>query len=158
MRAAALILLFVCFVECRKLSLSINKHANMDFINMEIGGGRRPVLQMFQAPALEPAPKPVQGPAPTPAPAAPAPTTKAPVQASTANPAVTPQPAKPVQPMQPTPSPALIKPVPVNPAPVANTNTTTGPGSVKSLVNFYNAQGNSSLIRPYSYSQAVKQG
>lgn len=138
--------------------VAINKHANIDFINMESGGMRQPLPKPVQAPVPGPAPKPVQGPAPAPAPAAPVPTTKAPVQTPAPKPAVAQQTAKPVQPMQPSSSPTLIKPVPVNPAPVANPITTPGPGSVKSLVNFYNAQGKGSPIRPYTYSQAVKQG
>lgn len=55
-------------------------------------------------------------------------------------------------------APHIITPKPVNPAPVSNPITTPGPGSVKSLINFYDSQGKASPIRPYSYSQAVKQG
>lgn len=111
---------------------------------MESGGGVRP--QPAVLPPKQPVPAPIQ-----PAPVAPAPAKPlTPVPAP--NPvAPQPGPSKPVQPAQ-------IKPVPVNPSPVANPITTPGPGSVKSLVNFYDSRGNASPIRPYSYSQAVKQG
>lgn len=109
---------------------------------------------------LEP-PKPV-------VPVAPVPTTKSPVPAPAAKPTVPPSlnPAPtgkpsvllPQKPGQPAQSPGLIKPVPVNPSPVTNPATTPGPGSVKSLINYYDSQGKGSPIRPYSYSQAVKQG
>lgn len=71
----------------------------------------------------------------------------------------TPAPLKPVAPpAKPVSIPTPITPKPVNPAPANNPITTPGPGSVKQLINFYDSQGKASPIRPYSYSQAVKQG
>lgn len=124
---------------------------------MEGGGGVRPGAP--QKPASPPAnpPTPVNV-APTPKPAVPAnppsPTLKpaTPTTAKPVVPATLPSPAKPVQ------TPTQIKPVPVNPKPVVNPITTPGPGTVKQLVNFYDSQGKASPIRPYSYSQSVKQG
>ncbi|CAB3240817.1 unnamed protein product [Arctia plantaginis] len=155
MKVAPLILLFaVCYVEARKVYAPINKNANVDFINMESGGVRG-------KPAVFEPPKPA-------VPVAPVPTTKPPVAAPAAKPAVppsvTPAPVGkpsatlPQNPRQPAQSPGQIKPIPVNPSPVANPATTPGPGSVKSLINYYDSQGKGSPIRPYSYSQAVKQG
>lgn len=70
-----------------------------------------------------------------------------------------PTPLKPAAPpAKPAVIPTPITPKPVNPAPVSNPITTPGPGSVKQLINFYDSQGKASAIRPYSYSQAVKQG
>ncbi|XP_061708953.1 uncharacterized protein LOC133519076 [Cydia pomonella] len=153
------LLLLVCYVECKKTYAPLDKHANVDFINMEGGGikpaprpggvatppSKPPVVQPAQTPQQASVPKPAQIPQP-------APTTGKPAPAVTIKPA---QPA--VTPAQPK-TPNQIKPVPVNPSPVANPITTPGPGSVKDLVNFYNSQGKGSQIRPYSYSQAVKQG
>ncbi|KAG6458706.1 hypothetical protein O3G_MSEX011019 [Manduca sexta] len=150
---AALFILFLsfCYIECRKVYKPIDKNANIDFINMETGGyGRGPAATpVAPAPAR---PSPVQ-PAPAPAPKSPTPTLK-PVVVTPPVPG--PAPAKP-QPAQPTP-PNQIKPIPVNPTPAAHPITTPGPGSVKHLINFYDSQGKGSPIRPYSYSQAVKQG
>lgn len=71
----------------------------------------------------------------------------------------TPAPLKPATPpAKPVSIPTPITPKPVNPAPVNNPITTPGPSSVKQLINFYDSQGKASPIRPYSYSQAVKQG
>ncbi|XP_050353644.1 translation initiation factor IF-2-like [Nymphalis io] len=151
MRIYAFILLF-CFysVECRKAIVPINKNANIDFINMEAGGVRPPNNirpGTAQAPAQAPVPTTVKPAAPAPAPAPqpknPTPTTVAPV-------------ASPKQ--LPTQAPTLITPKPVNPTPAAKPITTPGPGSVKQLITFYDSQGKASPIRPYTYSQAVKQG
>lgn len=92
--------------------------------------------------------------------------TKAPVyslQTPSPQPVTPPKPAPttqkpPIQAVPATNSPAQVKPKPVNPSPVATPITTPGPGTVKQLVNFYDSQGKASPIRPYSYSQAVKQG
>ncbi|XP_021194007.3 uncharacterized protein LOC110378899 [Helicoverpa armigera] len=151
MKAAALILLSVfCTIECRKI-VPINKHANIDFINME-SGGMRPAAPAVQPPK-QPVPQAVPS-QPAPAPVAPAPAKpQTPVPAAKPVPVPVPTPPKPAQ-----PTPAQIKPVPVNPPPASNPITTPGPGSVKSLINFYDSRGNASPIRPYSYSQAVKQG
>lgn len=125
---------------------------NVDFINMESGGVRQqPAVVPPKQPAPAPASSPKQ-PTPAAAPVVPAPTAKPPTPVPAPKPVVPqPAPSKPAQPAQ-------IKPVPVNPAPVNNPITTPGPGSVKALINFYDSQGKASPIRPYSYSQAVKQG
>nr|NP_001298962.1 uncharacterized protein LOC106124094 [Papilio xuthus]BAM18542.1 unknown unsecreted protein [Papilio xuthus] len=108
---------------------------------MESGGvraGQRPVNPAPAVPA--PTSVPANGPKPTPA----VPTTIKAVPA-----------AKPIQTTQ---APTQVKPVPVYPTPATNPVTTPGPGSVQHLINFYDSQGKASVIRPYSYSQAVKQG
>ncbi|XP_063395728.1 uncharacterized protein LOC134680543 [Cydia fagiglandana] len=151
------LLLVVCYVQCKKTYAPLPKHANVDFINME-GGGIKPAPRPggVATPASKPQPVPAVQPASTPVPkpaqAQPAPTTGKPAPVVTTKPA---QPA--VTPAQPKTT-NQIKPAPINPSPVANPITTPGPGSVKDLVNFYNSQGKGSPIRPYSYSQSVKQG
>ncbi|CAG4978456.1 unnamed protein product [Parnassius apollo] len=155
MKAFALALLFIfCYVECRKVLAPIDKNVNLAFINMEAGGMRagsnmRPAnanqVPAPAAPTPTPVPKPINVvPEPKPTLKPVAPTTIKAVPAA--------------KPVQPTPAPNQIKPVPVNPSPVAKPITTPGPGSVKQLINFYDSQGKASPIRPYSYSQAVKQG
>ncbi|CAH2240709.1 jg13947 [Pararge aegeria aegeria] len=145
MKICAFVLLFVfCCVQCRKTYAPIDKNANVAFINME-GGGIRPAPRNISpnpttAPKIPDTAKPIQ----TPQPAAPV-----------APPAVKPAAAPTVQPPK---TPSLITPKPVYPTPAVNPITTPGPGSVKQLVTFYNSQGKASPIRPYSYSQAVKQG
>ncbi|CAH0727363.1 unnamed protein product, partial [Brenthis ino] len=141
---AFVLLLAFCYVECRKAYVPINKNANIDFINMEGGGVKPP--QNNNRPA--PGPAPVQKPQPVPGPLPMVPSPQQPSQKPTA-PNVAPT---------PTQAPHLITPKPVNPTPASKLITTPGPGSVKSLVNFYDSQGKASPIRPYSYSQAVKQG
>ncbi|XP_049877834.1 uncharacterized protein LOC126375033 [Pectinophora gossypiella] len=166
MKLAVALLFVFCYAECRKI-VPIDKNANLAFINMEGGGGARPPTNTRPA-AIEPmkpagpGPVPVPskpGAAPAPAPIKPASPPASPTVAKPPTP--TPKPAAPApapaKPAQPTP-PTQIKPKPVNPAPVANPITTPGPGSVKQLINFYDSQGKASPIRPYSYSQAVKQG
>ncbi|XP_068626772.1 uncharacterized protein [Battus philenor] len=143
------LLLFLYYAECRKVFAPIDKNANLAFINMETGGMRagansRPV-NVNPAPAN---PVPTSKPTAVPQP----PTTQKPAAQTTIKAVPTAKPA------QPTQAPHQIKPVPVNPSPVANPITTPGPGSVKQLINFYDSQGKASPIRPYSYSQAVKQG
>ncbi|CAH2050511.1 unnamed protein product, partial [Iphiclides podalirius] len=143
MKTCAIVLLFIfCYSECRKVYAPIDKNVNLAFINMEAGGvpankpaNARPAPVASSATTLPPKIVPTLTPAPTTSKAAPATT-----------------------PTQPTPLPKQIKPVPVNPSPAANPITTPGPGSVKQLITFYDSQGKASLIRPYSYSQAVKQG
>ncbi|XP_041975328.1 alpha carbonic anhydrase 8-like [Aricia agestis] len=136
-----LILLFVfCYGDCRKV-LPIDKSANTAFINMEAGG--------------------VRAPNPAPAPVKPQPVQPAPSSPQTQH---TPSTPKPVPKQEPTPTvphkptPPQIPPKPVNPPQPANPITTPGPGSVKQLITFYDSQGKASPIRPYTYSQAVKQG
>ncbi|XP_063549186.1 uncharacterized protein LOC134756282 [Cydia strobilella] len=152
------LMLVVCYVECKKTYAPLDKHANVDFINME-GGGIKPAPRPGGVATAPSKPQPVVQPATT---AQQAPVPK-PAQApqpvlTTGKPAVTTKPAQPaVTPAQPK-TPNQMKPVAVNPSPVANPITTPGPGNVKDLVNFYNSQGKGSPIRPYSYSQAVKQG
>lgn len=146
----------------RKTYPPIDKNANLAFINMEGGqGGVRPGSQpqVPQVPVVKPVNVPVNLP----------PTVK-PAVVTTSKPATptatVPKLPTPQVPNYPTPPPSQskpqtpnqIKPVPVNPAPVATPVSTPGPGSVKQLVNFYDSQGKASPIRPYSYSQAVKQG
>ncbi|XP_047528114.1 alpha carbonic anhydrase 8-like [Vanessa atalanta] len=148
MRIYAFVLLFCLYsVECRKAIVPINKNANIDFINMEAGGVRPPNNirpGTAQAPTQAPVPTTAKPATPTPAP-----------QPKNPPPTVAPvAPAKPV----PTQAPTLITPKPVNPTPAAKPITTPGPGSVKQLITFYDSQGKASPIRPYSYSQAVKQG
>ncbi|KAI5635613.1 hypothetical protein NE865_11693 [Phthorimaea operculella] len=151
--AVVLLALVFCYVECRKIVPPIDKNANLAFINMEAGGvGPRP------APAQAPKGQVVTMPTPAkpaaPAPAAPAKPSVPVSPQPTPKPVVVPVPAKPLPPTQP----PQIQPKPVNPAPAAHPVSTPGPGSVKQLVNFYDSQGKASPIRPYSYSQAVKQG
>ncbi|CAG9581568.1 unnamed protein product [Danaus chrysippus] len=95
---------------------------------------------------------------PTQAPKAPLPlqTTPQPIKPNVSQP-VKPAPAT-VKPAQEAKSPSQITPRPVYPTPASKLITTPGPGSVKQLVTFYDSQGKASPIRPYSYSQAVKQG
>lgn len=112
---------------------------------MEGGGGSRPAPTQ---PAKPVATSPANPPSPV---ITPKPVTTAPVKPTPAAVATTYKPSYvPVKPQQPT----SVKPVQPYPAPI----TTPGPGSVKQLVNFYDSQGKGSVIRPYSYSQAVKQG
>ncbi|KAM3967725.1 uncharacterized protein ACR2FA_011279 [Aphomia sociella] len=155
MKAGVFVLFVFCYAECRKTYAPIDKNANIAFINMEGGGGSQP--------AIKPQPAAPNGPAvPPKSPTGSQPnkpgSSNTPVQSAT-KPAA-PTTTKPV--VAPTPVPAKptgqIKPVPVNPAPVAKPITTPGPGTVKQLVTFYDSHGNASPIRPYSYSQAVKQG
>ncbi|XP_045778597.1 alpha carbonic anhydrase 8-like [Maniola jurtina] len=148
MKISAFVLLFVfCYVQCRKTYAPIDKNANVAFINMEGGGGIRPAPRNA-SPNPTPAPKLPEPPKQTPAP-----------QAATAKPVsppvVKPNPAPAVQPPK---TPNLITPKPVYPTPAVNPITTPGPGSVKQLITFYDTQGKASPIRPFSYSQAVKQG
>ena len=152
MKAFTFILfLAICSIECRKTYKPIDKNANVDFINMESGGAK-------YGGNARPGQIPAQGPT-VPVPAGPAPVPVGPVptvsKPQTPKPVVTPITAKPIVPNQP---PNQIKPVPVNPTPAAHPITTPGPGSVKQLVTFYDSQGKGSPIRPYTYSQAVKQG
>ncbi|XP_072942551.1 uncharacterized protein [Epargyreus clarus] len=156
MKACAFVFLFVfCYAECRKAYVPLDKNANLAFINMESGGMRPGAPPANQPAAPIPTPtKPANSPpaSPTkPGPPSPVPTQKpvVPVVPVTSAPA-----PKPV----PTTQPPQIQPKPVNPAPAASPITTPGPGSVKQLINFYDSQGKASPIRPYSYSQAVKQG
>ncbi|XP_013194184.2 uncharacterized protein LOC106137816 [Amyelois transitella] len=164
MKAAVVVLLFClhCSVECRKTYAPIDKNANLAFINMEGGGGARPPSN--QKPAVSSNQQPPLSSNQQPPPSSPgkpsSPTKVNPPQVSPTQPPakpivtmVAPTPAKPQPHVNPTPAP--VKPNPVKPgSPV----TTPGPGSVKQLVNFYDSQGKASVIRPYSYSQAVKQG
>ncbi|XP_045459239.1 alpha carbonic anhydrase 8-like [Melitaea cinxia] len=146
---AFILLFFLYYVECRK-AVPINKNANIDFINMEAAvrpDNVRPT----------PVPVPIAGPSKPVAPVSkpqpipqPVPQPKSP-SATTAKPIVQPKPL-------PTQNPTLITPKPVNPVPVAQPISTPGPGNVKQLITFYDSQGKASPIRPYSYSQAVKQG
>ncbi|OWR46614.1 hypothetical protein KGM_215788 [Danaus plexippus plexippus] len=146
-----ILFLVFCYAECRKTYAPIDKNANLAFINMESGGMRPP---NNARPALSPSPPP----AATQAPKAPLPvqTTPQPIKP------VVSQPVKPanatVKPSQESKSPSQITPRPVYPTPASKLITTPGPGSVKQLVTFYDSQGKASPIRPYSYSQAVKQG
>lgn len=124
------------------------------------GGGVRPAQNNnrplpSQATTLKPV-VPPSAPVPSQKPVAPQP---GPSPIPAIQPAPKPSPSN-VLPSSPSskPTPNLITPKPVNPAPVSNPITTPGPGSVKSLVHFYDSQGKASPIRPYSYSQAVKQG
>lgn len=134
----------------RKAYVPLDKNANLAFINMESGG---------VAPPNKPA-------APAPVPITMKPVPAQPVNQKPSTPILptpqipqTPAPLKPVPPpAKPVSIPTAITPKPVNPAPVNNPTTTPGPGSVKQLINFYDSQGKASPIRPYSYSQAVKQG
>ncbi|XP_059050972.1 uncharacterized protein LOC131845850 [Achroia grisella] len=156
MKAKILVLLFVfCYTECRKTYPPVDKNANIAFINMEGGGGSKPSGK--QQPTV-PSSGPAAPPAKSPVPSQHGGTNTAPQ--TTIKPAVPPVTTKPLS--SPTPTPikpsGQIKPVPVNPKPVVNPITTPGPGTVKQLVNFYDSQGKASPIRPYSYSQAVKQG
>ncbi|RVE40221.1 hypothetical protein evm_015129 [Chilo suppressalis] len=166
MKAIVVLIFVFCYVQCRKTYPPIDKNANIAFINMEGGAGVRPgskpVAPAPQAPAAAPVKPPTHAqPALTPTPK---PATPQAVQPPSPVKPVPPQPMQPSSPVKPVPSPVKpqtpnqIKPVPVYPAPVANPITTPGPGSVKQLINFYDAQGKGSPIRPYSYSQAVKQG
>ncbi|XP_026758760.2 uncharacterized protein LOC113518173 [Galleria mellonella] len=158
MKAGLFILLFVfCYVQSRKTYPPVDKNANIAFINMEGGGGVRPAAKPQPAappsgPAAPPAKTPVQT-----LPAQPG-GTNTPVQ-TTVKPAV---PSATTKPPSPAPAPSKstgqITPVPVNPTPASKPISTPGPGTVKQLVNFYDSQGKASPIRPYSYSQAVKQG
>lgn len=139
----------------RKVYTPLDKNANLAFINMESGGA---------APPNKPA-----APAPIPITVKPVPAQPVNQKPSTI---ISPKPLVPQTPQNPTPAPLKpaappakpvsiptpITPKPVNPAPVNNPITTPGPGSVKQLINFYDSQGKASPIRPYSYSQAVKQG
>ncbi|CAK1540080.1 unnamed protein product [Leptosia nina] len=136
MKCAFVLLLALCYVQCRKTYAPIDKNANIAFINMEAGGLGGKVQPTV--PSKAPIPNPPQ-------PVTPKPVATTPKQA-------------PVVPVPATNPPNQIRPKPVNPSPVANPITTPGPGSVKQLVNFYDSQGKASPIRPYSYSQAVKQG
>ncbi|KOB74743.1 Uncharacterized protein OBRU01_08641 [Operophtera brumata] len=72
------------------------------------------------------------------------------------------QPPKPSQPQQPKPNqglPTQMDLKPVHPGkPGGSIVTTPGPGNVKQLVTFYDSHGKASVIRPYSYSDAVKKG
>ncbi|XP_047509933.1 extensin-like [Pieris napi] len=140
---AFVILLAFCYVQCKKTYAPIDKNANIAFINMEAGG-------------VGPGSKKVQ---PTPAPSkAPVPPTPAPQPVTTYKSAPTTVKQAPIPAVPATNPPVQIRPKPVNPSPVVNPITTPGPGTVKQLVNFYDSQGKASPIRPYSYSQAVKQG
>ncbi|XP_045540034.1 alpha carbonic anhydrase 8 [Papilio machaon] len=142
MKIAFILLFAFYYAECRKVYQPFDKNANLAFINMEAGGvnpGQRPANP---APAI-PAPKSAPANVP-PKPTATVPTTIKAVPA-----------AKPIQTTQ---APTQVKPVPVYPTPATKPVTTPGPGSVKHLINFYDSQGKASVIRPYSYSQAVKQG
>lgn len=109
------------------------------------GGGVKPP-QNNNRPT--PGPAPTQKPQPVPGPLPMVPSPQQPSQ----------KPMTPNVGPAPTQAPQLITPKPVNPTPASKPITTPGPGSVKSLVNFYDSQGKASPIRPYSYSQAVKQG
>ncbi|XP_004930141.1 uncharacterized protein LOC101739838 [Bombyx mori] len=143
MKIIGIVLLLVFYgSECRKIYKPIDKNANIDFINMEAGGAR-PVGKPTDKPLAKP---PVVQPAPTPVP---------PAQIKPVVTALTPVAPKPVHPTLP---PNQIKPVPVYPTPATRLITTPGPGSVQQLVTFYNSQGKGSVIKPYSYSDAVKQG
>ncbi|XP_053622094.1 uncharacterized protein LOC128681855 [Plodia interpunctella] len=146
MKAGVLVLLCLyCSVECRKTYTPVDKNANLAFINMEGGGGTRPPVNQPQQPPSSPA-KP---PSPTNVQPRPVSPTQPPVKPIVTVVAPTPAPT-------PKPTPAVkpqVKPQ-ANPTPL----TTPGPGTVKQLVNFYDSQGKGSPIRPYSYSQAVKQG
>ncbi|CAH2102435.1 unnamed protein product [Euphydryas editha] len=150
---AFILLFFFCYVECRKAVVPINKNANIDFINMEAGMKPSnnvrptpiPVPNVAPVKPVVPVPQPIPQPVPQPASQPKSP------PATTAKPLVQPKPA-------PTQAPTLITPKPVYPAPVAKPITTPGPGSVKQLITFYDSQGKASPIRPYTYSQAVKQG
>ncbi|XP_038207684.1 vegetative cell wall protein gp1-like [Zerene cesonia] len=148
MKLCAFVLLLVfCYVHCRKTYAPIDKNANIAFINMEAGGGPPPNSNRTP-PSPQKSPSPVvSAPQPTP----PSPTTTKPVSPSIQQ---APVPAT----LAPSPLPNQIKPKPVNPSPAVKPITTPGPGTVKQLVNFYDSQGKASPIRPYSYSQAVKQG
>ncbi|CAG4990043.1 unnamed protein product [Colias eurytheme] len=143
---AFVLFLAFCYVHCRKTYAPIDKNANIAFINMEAGGAPPPNIN--RAPSPQKSPSPV---VPAPQPAAPSPTTAKPMTPSIQQAPIPTTPA-------PRPSPNQIKPKPVNPSPAAKPITTPGPGTVKQLVNFYDSQGKASPIRPYSYSQAVKQG
>lgn len=141
--------------------LQINKNANVDFINMETGGPSR--LQ----PALAPTPAPSKPISPPQSPTQPKTPTTPVKPVTTAKPVPVPvvpatQPPKPSQPQQPKPNqglPTQMDLKPVQPGkPGGSTVTTPGPGNVKQLVTFYDSQGKASLIRPYSYSAAVKKG
>lgn len=153
---------FIAIFTGKKTYAPLDKNANVAFINMEAGGIRPTPRPSFPTPTPAAA-KPNNQPAPVKAPSQPAPTI-----APKPIPTLAPKPAQPVHSttVKPAPvvtpprplSPSQIKPVPVNPAPAGSPTTTPGPGSVKDLVNFYNSQGKGSPIRPYSYSQAVKQG
>ncbi|XP_013134821.1 PREDICTED: vegetative cell wall protein gp1-like [Papilio polytes] len=140
MKIAFILLFALYYTECRKVYPPIDKNANLAFINMESGGMRPGQRPANPAPAV---------PAPTPANVTPKPT-PAPVPTTIK--------AVPAKPIQTTQAPPQIKPVPVYPSPAGKPVTTPGPGSVQHLINFYDSQGKASVIRPYSYSQAVKQG
>lgn len=113
----------------------LDKTANVAFINMEGGGLAKPQVK----PNVAPTPKPA-----------------APVQPAPAKPAQ-PQPTtKPQAAVAPTKPQHTVTPVPLHPTPATKPLSTPGPGSVKQLVNFYDSQGKGSVIRPYSYAEAVK--
>ncbi|KAJ0182468.1 hypothetical protein K1T71_001837 [Dendrolimus kikuchii] len=164
MKANVFILLFVFYSsECRKVYQPLDKNANLDFINMESGGARRGPNQQSvvqpqpKTPSGPPQPsnQPAPGQASNPSqPTATAPKPVAVPSQTTLKPQITPQ----TTPASKSQAPNQIKPVPVNPTPATNPITTPGYGTVKQLVNFYDSQGKGSPIRPYSYSQAVKQG
>ncbi|CAG9796539.1 unnamed protein product [Diatraea saccharalis] len=166
MKAIVVILFVFCYVQCRKTYPPIDKNANLAFINMEGGGGvkpgSRPVAPAPQAP-VTPAKSPTTDNKPTvvvPVQKPGSPQVVLPQKPTSPQVISPPSPVKPTSPpvAKPAQTPNQIKPVPVNPAPVSNPITTPGPGSVKQLINFYDSQGKASPIRPYSYSQAVKQG
>ncbi|CAG9137199.1 unnamed protein product [Plutella xylostella] len=169
-----MLLVALAHVQCypRKSLQPLSKHANIDFINMEAGGGPRPANPAVKPapvpavnPAVKPAPVPATNPAVTPAPKVnPAPVKPAVVATpAPVKPAVvaTPAPVKPAVVATPAPVPVQPKVSPARPSepfPPLPARPTPGPGSVKQLVNFYDSQGKASVIRPYNYSQAVKQG
>lgn len=170
-----LLLFFIGYVHCKKTYQPLDKNANIAFINREGGGAPKPaapgssnnqqpqtqlnqpvkpsqpsqpakILPPNSGATTSPPPKPIQA----------IPTTVKPVQPSQPNPI---QPPKPVQP-SPSKSNQSSPTKSNQPSPTGGNigATTPGPGSVKQLVAFYDSQGKASPIRPYSYSQAVKQG
>lgn len=150
-------------ISGRKIYAPVDKNANTAFINMEGGTGKTGNSQPTPAKPVQQPPspgKPQQGPSPNAGkpqqppqkpeaaptkPVQPVPITVKPSQL------VTPQPQVPQTPK----SNAGPSKVPSRPTPSAST---PGPGSVKQLVNFYDSQGKHSVIRPYSYSEAVNKG
>lgn len=150
----------------RKL-VQINKSANVDFINMESGGVRPAPARPANGPGAvntvpgSPTPAPAKAPAPkTPEPAAPQ-SPKSPVPTapqSSKTPVVTPIVQELPTQSKPQPNQPDLKPVSKPASGPSGGVTTPGYGKVKDLVTFYDSQGKASPIRPYSYSQAVKQG